>query len=86
MPGNQRWHELEADRDWSERHLNMTGLLPIIRRVRRPLLPVEAPADAKPVVVPATTGSGVHMAQGEDVKRQQPKEKHGEATSSEPAS
>jgi hypothetical protein len=27
----------------------MSGLLPIIRRVRRPLLPPEAPADAKPV-------------------------------------
>ncbi len=28
----------------------MDGLLPIIRRVRRPLLPVEGPADAKPAV------------------------------------
>jgi hypothetical protein len=30
----------------------MSGLLPIIRRVRRPLLPPEAPTDAKPAVVP----------------------------------
>ena len=30
----------------------MEGLLPIIRRVRRPLLPVEGPADAKPAVDP----------------------------------
>jgi hypothetical protein len=29
----------------------MNGLLPIIRRVRRPLLPVDWAADAKPVVV-----------------------------------
>jgi len=38
---------------------NMDGLLPIIRRVRRPLLPVEGPAgghqaDAKPAAVPVT--------------------------------
>ena len=30
----------------------MNGLLPIIRRVRRPLLPPEAPTDAKPAAVP----------------------------------
>jgi hypothetical protein len=30
----------------------MNGLYPIIRRVRRPLLPVEAPADAAAVVPP----------------------------------
>ena len=52
VPGDQRRHELEADRDWRERHLSMNGLLPIIRRVRRPLLPVEAPADAKPAAAP----------------------------------
>jgi hypothetical protein len=28
----------------------MNGLYPIIRRVRRPLLPVDWPTDAKPVV------------------------------------
>jgi len=31
----------------------MNGLYPIVRRVRRPLLPVEAAADAKPVAEPA---------------------------------
>ena len=31
----------------------MNGLFPIIRRVRRPLLPVDRPADAKPVPAPA---------------------------------
>jgi len=30
----------------------MNGLYPIIRRVRRPLIPVERAADAKPVKVP----------------------------------
>ena len=30
----------------------MNGLLPIIRRVRRPLLPVEAVAEVQPVAVP----------------------------------
>ena len=30
----------------------MNGLYPIIRRVRRPLLPVDPPADAKPLNVP----------------------------------
>ena len=30
----------------------MNGLLPIIRRVRRPLLPPEAATDAKPAAVP----------------------------------
>ena len=30
----------------------MNGLYPIIRRVRRPLIPVERAADAKPVNVP----------------------------------
>jgi hypothetical protein len=30
----------------------MNGLYPIIRRVRRPLLPVDWPTDAKPAVDP----------------------------------
>jgi hypothetical protein len=34
----------------------MDGLLPIIRRVRRPLLPVDWPADAKPEVRVQETG------------------------------
>ena len=35
----------------------MNGLFPIIRRVRRPLLPVDVPADAKPAE-PVKTGEG----------------------------
>ncbi len=55
VSGHQRRHELEASRDWGERHLIMDGLLPIIRRVRRPLVPVDGTtggADAKPALVP----------------------------------
>jgi hypothetical protein len=33
----------------------MNGLYPIIRRVRRPLLPTDRPADAKPAQPPANT-------------------------------
>ena len=62
----------------------MNGLLPIIRRVRRPLLPPEAPVDAKPAVVSSAAKAGDQGTQGEDVK-QQPKEKHGEVTSAQPA-
>ncbi len=61
----------------------MNGLYPIIRRVRRPLVPVEAPADAKPVVVPAATG-GAQVRDETSNADQQATEKHGEATSSEP--
>jgi hypothetical protein len=61
----------------------MNGLYPIIRRVRRPLLPVEAPAGAKPVVVPAAAPGGDQSAQTDTAQRQ-PEEKHGEAASSEP--
>ena len=44
----------------------MNGLYPIIRRVRRPLLPVEAPADAKPVNVPvAVVAEAVETAGAE---------------------
>jgi hypothetical protein len=63
----------------------MSGLLPIIRRVRRPLLPVEAPTDAKPVAVPAAANVGKQATQGEDVKQQQGKDEHGEITSAQPA-
>jgi hypothetical protein len=38
-----------------ENRNQVNGLYPIIRRVRRPLLPVDAPADAKPAAVPAAT-------------------------------
>jgi hypothetical protein len=57
----------------------MNGLYPIIRRVRRPLLPADWPADAKP----AASG-GKQAARGEEPKQQQAKEKHEEATSTEP--
>ena len=40
VPRDLGWHELEANRDWGERDL-MNGLFPIIRRVRRPLLPAD---------------------------------------------
>jgi hypothetical protein len=46
----------------------MNGLYPIIRRVRRPLLPVDPPADAKPdpgLVKDATT-----KEQGGDTPKQ----------------
>jgi hypothetical protein len=61
----------------------MTGLYPIIRRVRRPLVPVEGTAggaDAKP---PAP--SAQQVAESGKAKPQAEKEKHGEATSTEPA-
>jgi hypothetical protein len=59
----------------------MNGLLPIIRRVRRPLLPVEATADAKPMVVPVKANPEPVAGRQE----QQRKEDDGKATSSEPA-
>ena len=62
----------------------MNGLLPIIRRVRRPLLPVDWPADAKPVAVPVAVNGDERVTQGEVVKQQDPKEKHGEVTSAQP--
>ena len=54
----------------------MDGLLPIIRRVRRPLLPVEAAADAKPEVRAEETGQKAKGAdQGES------KASHGKSNS-----
>jgi hypothetical protein len=80
VPGDQRRHELEANRDWRKRHLIMDGLLPIIRRVRRPLLPVEATTDAKPAVVPAKpVGEPV-----QDGQHDQRKETDGKAVASQP--
>ena len=59
----------------------MNGLLPIIRRVRRPLLPVEATADAKPAVAPAKlTAEPVLGAPNHERK-----ESDGKAAASEPA-
>jgi len=59
----------------------MNGLYPIIRRVRRPLLPVDWPADAKPAVVPVSAETKTTS----DSKRATHKEKHGEVTSAQPA-
>ena len=59
----------------------MSGLLPIIRRVRRPLLPVEAPTDAKPVVVPAKPAAEP-VRGGQDDQR---KENHGEVAPAQQA-
>ena len=61
----------------------MNGLYPIIRRVRRPLLPVEAPADAKPSVVPAAPPGRARSAPI-GTGPQKPKEKYGEATATKP--
>jgi hypothetical protein len=63
----------------------MNGLYPIIRRVRRPLLPADWPAGAKPVVAPGAVAGAEQPAQGEDVKQQQAKERDGEVTSTQPA-
>jgi hypothetical protein len=43
----------------------MDGLYPIIRRVRRPLLPVEAAAEAGPVNVPVAVVTGVVAGAGD---------------------
>ncbi len=54
----------------------MNGLLPIIRRVRRPLLPVEAVADARPAVVKAVpTVEPVGASEGDGMKINEPKRK-----------
>ena len=77
----------------------MNGLYPIIRRVRRPLMPVDAPADAKPAVtlvapVPVAPVPAVQAVQAEEAERSKPvakskpekrKVKHGESTATEPA-
>ena len=43
----------------------MDGLYPIIRRVRRPLLPVEAAAEAGPVNVPVAVVAGAVAGAGD---------------------
>ena len=59
----------------------MSGMFPIIRRVRRPLVPVTLPADAKPVVVPVQAKlEPARGSQGE----QPTKDQNGKATASEP--
>jgi len=63
----------------------MNGLYPIIRRVRRPLLPVDWPTDAKPAAVPVVVSNAKQAAQGEGAKQQQGKENNGEVTSAQPA-
>ncbi len=57
----------------------MEGLLPIIRRVRRPLVPMAGAAggaDAKPAVVLVSAETKA----SNEGKRATQKEKHGEAT------
>jgi hypothetical protein len=70
----------------------MNGLLPIIRRVRRPLLPVEGlagghQADARPVVVQVIPAPEPVADAAEQPKVMQPKRKEprGKAASTEPA-
>ena len=53
----------------------MNGLYPIIRRVRRPLVPMEAPVGAKPAVAPVSAETKASS----NSKRATHKEKHGEA-------
>jgi hypothetical protein len=62
----------------------MNGLYPIIRRVRRPLLPVDWQADAKPAPVPVMPAGEGKSKQVEDGKQHDPNENHGETTSPEP--
>jgi hypothetical protein len=84
---------LEADRDRRElrltvttkhtKHTNMDGLYPIIRRVRRPLVPVEAapanrPVDVKPVQAPKAGA-------GQESEQPKPQEKRGATASTERA-
>ena len=63
----------------------MNGLYPIIRRVRRPLLPVDWPTDAKPAPVPVVPAGDGQSEQVENGKQHNPKENHDEKTSFEPA-
>ena len=66
----------------------MNGLYPIIRRVRRPLLPVEAAAEAKPAVVQAAPApeptAAVESAPRKDTQPKR-KDKRGKVAASEPA-
>ena len=59
----------------------MNGLYPIIRRVRRPLVPMEAPGGAKPAVAPVSA----EIKATSDSKRATRKEKHGEVTAAKQA-
>jgi hypothetical protein len=66
----------------------MNGLLPIIRRVRRPLLPPQATTDAKPAAEPvklqAARTAAVPTAKSSDSQagRQVPTDKTSDAKSS----
>ena len=68
----------------------MNGLYPIIRRVRRPLLPTEAAADAKPVVsgqlalVVVEPPPAVPLVAPSQIQPNR-KDKRGKAAASEPA-
>ena len=60
----------------------MNGLYPIIRRVRRPLVPVEVPAGAKRE--PACARGNQAEAVRKD-EQSEPKKRHSEATPIKPA-
>jgi hypothetical protein len=62
----------------------MNGLYPIIRRVRRPLVPMEAPADAEPAPVPVVPAGDGKREQVENGKQHNPEENHGQVTVTEP--
>jgi hypothetical protein len=64
----------------------MSGLYPIVRRVRRPLLPVDWPADAKPAPAPVAPAANEKPEQADSAKHRNVEGNHGETTSSEPAS
>ncbi len=61
----------------------MSGLLPIIRRVRRPLLPPEAAAGAKPAAVAAAVTGDAKVLRVESGEENSRKEDHGKAVASQ---
>ena len=61
----------------------MNGLYPIIRRIRRPLVPVDRPADAKAAVVTVVPAQAAKPEP--EAKQPTPKKNHGKTTSSQPA-
>ena len=60
----------------------MIGLYPIVRRMRRPLLPAEAVADAAPEAAPVPVVPVAAVPSDTQPKR---KDKRGKAAASEPA-
>ena len=56
----------------------MNGLYPIVRRVRRPLLPVEAPADAKPAQLAENVKAQAARGVPKIAKAEDPNDRKGE--------